>query len=184
MRSCDIINYIMIAKQKLRNLLPLFLVKSNSNNKFNLFMIFKLHFMYFYRGFFFSTFGSRGWRSPTAVPPWQRAWDAQCFETYEKTFFWFLVFEKLSILYSKYFENWTQCFKIQCSETYAVILSILIILSNLYWFFTLTSFGKSFFVCIKTYLFKLFNWLIHRFVNKPRATLGRGADLIFLIAFF
>jgi len=67
-------HYIMLTKQKLKILLPLFLVRKNSNNKLNSFMIFKLHFMYFYRGFFFSTLGPRGGHSPTLPPPWVRAW--------------------------------------------------------------------------------------------------------------
>ena len=50
MRGYDLIRYIMLTKQKLKNLLPLFLVKNNSNNKLNFFMIFKFQFMYFYSG--------------------------------------------------------------------------------------------------------------------------------------
>ena len=36
-----------------------FLFKKNANNKLNFLMIFKLYFMYFYRGFFSSTLGLR-----------------------------------------------------------------------------------------------------------------------------
>ena len=40
-------------------LLLFFLVKKNSDSMLNFFMIFKLHFMYFYRVFFLSTLGPR-----------------------------------------------------------------------------------------------------------------------------
>ena len=32
--------------------------------------------MYFYPGFFLSTIGPRGGRSPTSPPPWVRAWQS------------------------------------------------------------------------------------------------------------
>ena len=72
----------MLTKQKLNILLPLFLVRKNSNNKLNSFMIFKLHFMYFYRGFFLNIRPRGGGDcplfhppSPPSPSPWQRAWE-------------------------------------------------------------------------------------------------------------
>ena len=53
-----------------------FLVKLISNKKLNFFMIFKIHFMYFCRGFFLSTLGPKEGRSPTTPPAWLRAWGA------------------------------------------------------------------------------------------------------------
>ena len=50
-------------------LLPLFLVKKNSNNKLNSFMIFELHFMYFYRGFFFFIIRPKGGAIAHFAPP-------------------------------------------------------------------------------------------------------------------
>ena len=51
-------------------------LKKYANNKFILFMIFKLNFMYYYRGFFFSTLSSWGGDHPLRplpLPSWPHA---------------------------------------------------------------------------------------------------------------